>query len=67
MVLPKGGDSITDNGVAEAKQGYIYGGIQSRGDMPFDILGDTMLKSIYAVSVPFLVPEPKLLAEICRD
>ncbi len=27
-----------------------YGGIQSRGMMPFDILGDTFLKSVYAVS-----------------
>ena len=26
-----------------------YGGIQSRGDMTFDILGDTFLKGIYAV------------------
>lgn len=29
---------------------YWYGGIQSRGDNPFDILGDAFLKSIYAVS-----------------
>lgn len=27
----------------------VYGGIQSRGDMSFDILGDTFLKSVYAV------------------
>lgn len=27
-----------------------YGGVQSRGDNPFDILGDVFLKSIYAVS-----------------
>ncbi|KAI0455014.1 eukaryotic aspartyl protease [Xylaria acuta] len=26
-----------------------YGGIQSRGILPFDILGDTFLKSIYAI------------------
>ena len=26
-----------------------YGGIQSRGTMTFDILGDTFLKGIYAV------------------
>ncbi|KAK4191462.1 aspartic peptidase domain-containing protein [Podospora australis] len=26
-----------------------YGGIQSRGENPFDILGDTFLKSIYAI------------------
>lgn len=28
-----------------------YGGVQSRGDNPFDILGDVFLKSVYAVSV----------------
>lgn len=39
-----------DLGFAEAKSGYIYGGIQSRGDMTMDILGDTFLKGIYAVS-----------------
>lgn len=39
-----------DLGFADAKSGYIYGGIQSRGDMTFDILGDTFLKGIYAVS-----------------
>ncbi|KAK4241008.1 aspartic peptidase domain-containing protein [Achaetomium macrosporum] len=26
-----------------------YGGVQSRGENPFDILGDTFLKSIYAI------------------
>lgn len=30
--------------------GNWYGGVQSRGLLPFDILGDTFLKSIYAVS-----------------
>lgn len=39
-----------DLGFAEAKAGYVYGGIQSRGSMPMDILGDTFLKGIYAVS-----------------
>jgi hypothetical protein len=38
-----------DLGFAEAKQGFVYGGIQSRGTMTFDILGDTMLKGIYAI------------------
>ncbi|KAI5926952.1 aspartic endopeptidase [Camillea tinctor] len=28
---------------------WWYGGVQSRGDMPFDILGDTFLKSCYAI------------------
>ncbi|KAJ8130312.1 hypothetical protein O1611_g3316 [Lasiodiplodia mahajangana] len=26
-----------------------YGGVQSRGFLPFDILGDTFLKSVYAI------------------
>lgn len=38
-----------DLGFAEAKSGYVYGGIQSRGSMTMDILGDTFLKGIYAV------------------
>lgn len=38
-----------DLAFAEAKTGYVYGGIQSRGSMTFDILGDTFLKGIYAV------------------
>lgn len=29
--------------------GYTYGGIQSRGDLPFDIYGDTFLKNVYAI------------------
>jgi hypothetical protein len=39
-----------DLGFTQAKQGFVYGGIQSRGSMTFDILGDTFLKGIYAVS-----------------
>ena len=42
-----------DLAFADAGNGNVYGGIQSRGDMTFDILGDTFLKSIYAVS-PFI-------------
>ena len=38
-----------DLGFADAGNGMTYGGIQSRGDMTFDILGDVFLKSIYAV------------------
>lgn len=38
-----------DLGFADAGNGMIYGGIQSRGDMEFDILGDTFLKAIYAI------------------
>jgi len=38
-----------DLAFASAGEGMVYGGIQSRGTMTFDILGDTFLKSIYAV------------------
>ncbi|CAG8038368.1 unnamed protein product [Penicillium salamii] len=38
-----------DLGFAPAKAGYLYGGIQSRGSMTMDVLGDTFLKAIYAV------------------
>ena len=29
--------------------GYCYGGCQSRGDLPFSILGDVFLKNVYAI------------------
>lgn len=32
-----------------ASEGYWYGGVQSRGTNPFDILGDVFLKSVYAI------------------
>lgn len=32
-----------------ASEGYWYGGVQSRGNNPFDILGDVFLKSVYAI------------------
>ncbi|KAL8687118.1 MAG: hypothetical protein Q9224_005248 [Gallowayella concinna] len=38
-----------DLAFASAGNGMTYGGIQSRGDLPFDILGDTWLKGIYAI------------------
>ncbi|OBT86732.1 hypothetical protein VE02_06255 [Pseudogymnoascus sp. 03VT05] len=38
-----------DLGFADEGNGMIYGGIQSRGTMPFDILGDTFLKGMYAI------------------
>jgi len=45
-----------DLGFADAGNGFVYGGIQSRGTMTFDILGDTFLKGIYAVSfLPYLL------------
>ncbi|KAK3359079.1 aspartic peptidase domain-containing protein [Lasiosphaeria hispida] len=34
---------------APADDNNWYGGVQSRGQLPFDILGDTFLKSIYAI------------------
>ncbi|KAJ7466921.1 acid protease [Mycena latifolia] len=33
----------------EAEGGYLFGGVQSRGSNPFDILGDIFLKSVYVV------------------
>lgn len=38
-----------DLAFADAGNGMSYGGIQSRGDLNFDILGDTFLKGIYAI------------------
>ncbi|KAF1986230.1 aspartic proteinase precursor [Aulographum hederae CBS 113979] len=38
-----------DLGFADAGNNMVYGGIQSRGDLNFDILGDTFLKGIYAI------------------
>lgn len=35
---------------ADAGNGMVYGGIQSRGNLTFDILGDTWLKGVYVVS-----------------
>ena len=40
-----------DLAFADAGAGMSYGGVQSRGDLGFDILGDTFLKGIYAVSL----------------
>ena len=38
-----------DLAFADAGNGMTYGGVQSRGQLTFDILGDTFLKCIYAV------------------
>ncbi|KAK7184986.1 eukaryotic aspartyl protease [Paraphaeosphaeria sporulosa] len=38
-----------DFGFAKCGNGMQYGGIQSRGDSTFDILGDTWLKAVYVV------------------
>jgi hypothetical protein len=32
-----------------ADGGFLFGGIQSRGNLTFDILGDVFLKSVYVV------------------
>lgn len=44
-----------DLAFAPADSENWYGGVQSRGDNPFDILGDSFLKSIYAVSNPLAI------------
>ncbi|KAI9038609.1 aspartic endopeptidase [Aspergillus affinis] len=36
-------------GFSEAKPGYVYGGVQSRGSIEFDVLGRSFLEGIYAV------------------
>lgn len=36
-----------DFGFGPADAGFTFGGIQSRGDMTFDIFGDVFLKSVY--------------------
>ncbi|CAG8983734.1 hypothetical protein HYALB_00006303 [Hymenoscyphus albidus] len=38
-----------DLGFVDIGNGTVYGGIQSRGTLPFDILGDTFLKGVYAI------------------
>lgn len=39
-----------DIAYADAGGNYTYGGIQSRGDLPYDVFGITCLKAWYAVS-----------------
>lgn len=38
-----------DLAYADLGNGMTYGGIQSRGDLPFNIYGDSWLKSVYAI------------------
>ncbi len=48
---------------APVEGGSWYGGVQSRGTLSFDILGDAFLKSIYAVSQPPYVMKLKISPE----
>lgn len=41
--------NAADFGFSPADEGYTLGGIQSRGDLTFDIFGDVFLKSVYVV------------------
>ena len=56
ITIAVGGKQYTiqkeDLSFAGAGNDMVYGGIQSRGSNEFDILGDTFLKSIYAVGKP---------------
>ena len=36
-----------------SESGMVFGGVQSRGDLGYDILGGTWLKGVYAVSFVF--------------
>ena len=38
-----------DLAFADAGDGYVFGGVQSRGNMDFDIFGDIFLKNVYVV------------------
>lgn len=45
-----------DLAYAPVGDNYTYGAIQSRGDLSFDVMGDTMMKAVYTVSlIPLLV------------
>ncbi|KAJ7502572.1 acid protease [Mycena galericulata] len=41
--------NATDFAYGDAEDGFVFGGVQSRGTNPFDILGDIFLKSVYVV------------------
>ena len=36
----------------DGERRWWYGAVQSRGECPFDVLGDAFLRSVYAVSLP---------------
>ena len=38
-----------DLAYADIGNGTTFGGIQSRGDLPFSIFGDTWLKNVYCI------------------
>lgn len=54
-----------DLAFADAGQGLVFGGIQSRGSMTFDIFGDTCLKGMYAIFDQVTIPpsEPQIHVE----
>ncbi|KAI0069840.1 acid protease [Panus rudis PR-1116 ss-1] len=41
--------NAADFGFGDAGNGFTFGGVQSRGDLEFDIFGDVFLKSVYVV------------------
>jgi hypothetical protein len=54
-----------DLAFADAGHGLVFGGIQSRGSMTFNIFGDTCLKGMYAIfdQVPFPRRKPQIHVE----
>ena len=44
-----------DLAFGEAGSGYTFGGLQSRGDLDFDIFGDVFLKAVYVVCKCFRI------------
>ena len=45
---------------ADLDNGMTYGGIQSRGNLGFDILGDVWLKAVYAVGTGISMNHPEI-------
>lgn len=49
-----------DLGFSIFRDGWVYGGIQSRGNLPFDLFGECFLKSVYAIFELGRHDEPKM-------